>query len=258
MTAQDDRRPVWVVGNTAKLYCLDLLADLIRARGDEEFRIVDLGAGTGENFVALLRAFENLSYVAVEPSADACTAAATALRGLRARVVNAAAYGVDVGEADAVTSFSVLEHVYRRADYMTCLVRHLRSSGTAFINYDAGHFVGTGPFGQRVKEHTKTVVGQALARLGRESKYQSFVREEDFRSLVGSVGLTVVDERMFNTDLKRAWRAGTRRRPELMRQWLDLELAMGEGVDYDDHLASIFRTRNFVLRRRPAGAARHP
>src|SRR4051812_20852676 len=105
---------VLTTGNTAKLYCLDLLHREIAARDGDRYRIVDLGCGTGETSLALLREFPQVEYVGVEPSAAACAVAEQKLRGLRATIVHALAYDIDVEPADAVVSFSVLEHVYRR------------------------------------------------------------------------------------------------------------------------------------------------
>jgi SAM-dependent methyltransferase len=240
--------PTLVIGNTAKLYCMDLLvADIDRAGFHAPYRIVDLGCGTGTQFAELLRRRPNVKYVGVEPDRRACAVARREL-GDRAEIVNAPAYDVDVGAADVVVSFSVLEHVYRRRDYLMCVARHVAPGGMALVNYDAGHFVGPGSLRRRGREHAKTIVGRILAPFGNESKFQRFVPEAEFLGFVRDAGLTVVDDRMFNTDLKRAWTVAGDPSPQLMRQWLELELAIGERVHYRDELASIFMTRNFVLR----------
>jgi len=53
-------------GNAAKLYSLQLI-DRAAAEVEGEFRIVDLGCGTGSNFLELLRRRPNIRYVGIEP-----------------------------------------------------------------------------------------------------------------------------------------------------------------------------------------------
>jgi SAM-dependent methyltransferase len=236
-------------GNAAKLYCLERIDELALDRGGR-LRIVDLGCGRAENFVALLSRHPDVSYVGVEPDATACRDAERVLTGLSAEIVHAAAYDLALPPADVVVSFSVLEHVYRRADYIKSLAACLAPDGVAFVNYDAGHFVGTGTPSARRRERLKSAVGRALARAGREQLYQAFVREADFRRWVADAGLAVADDKVFNTDLKSVWPLLEEpARPEFMREWLALELRINDlGVEYHDGLARYFRTRNFILR----------
>jgi hypothetical protein len=53
-------------GNTAKLYCLQLI-DHAAAEMEGGFRVVDLGCGDGSNFRELLRRRRNVPYIGVEP-----------------------------------------------------------------------------------------------------------------------------------------------------------------------------------------------
>ena len=78
-------------GNTAKLYCLQLI-DRAAAEANGDFRILDLGCGTGSNFVELLRRRPNVRYVGVEPLRKAAGEARRALPG--AEIVNKPAYDV--------------------------------------------------------------------------------------------------------------------------------------------------------------------
>ncbi len=230
------------VGNTAKLYCLQLI-ERAAAEADGDFRVVDLGCGTGSNFVELLRRRPNVAYVGVEPSH---AAAAEARRLLpEAAIVTAPAYDVRVEPADAVVSFSVLEHVVQRARYLEAARANLRPGGRVYLNYDSGHFVADAD----LRERAKAIASQVLARVGSESRYRARVREDEFRSLAGGAGLKVADDKVFNTDLKRLYPLVPEpRRAEFMERWLAYELELNElGIAYRDELASIFRTRNFVL-----------
>jgi len=230
------------VGNTAKLYCLRLI-DRAAAETSGDFRIVDLGCGTGANFVELLRRRPNVTYVGVEPSRRAAEEARRRLPG--AQIVNAPAYDVRLDPAQAVVSFSVLEHVVQRARYLEAARANLRPDGRVYLNYDSGHFVADAD----LRERAKALASQVLARLGSESRYRARVREEDFASLVAAAGLRIAEAKVFNTDLKRLYPLVTEeRRAAFMERWLAFELELNElGIDYRDELASIFRTRNFVL-----------
>jgi SAM-dependent methyltransferase len=231
-------------GNAAKLYCLNRIDALAAERGP--LLVVDLGCGRASNFVELLRRRPDVRYVGVDSDAAACAAARAELAGLDAEILHAPAYDVAVGPADVVVSFSVLEHVERRRAYVASVAANLAPNGLAFVNYDAGHFVGGSP-----RERVKTVAGQMLARVGRPAWYQSFVSEGEFRSLVAQAGLRIVEDKFFNTRLKEAYTAvPPDKRDEFMGVWLHAELRLNElGIEYDDRLAPVFRTRNFVLAR---------
>lgn len=230
-----------VLGNAAKLYCLQWIDRL--AAQQPGLRVLDLGCGYGNTFEALLRGRPEIRYVGVEPDAGAADTARRTLPD--AEIVTGWGDEVELEPADVVVSFSVLEHVFRRAAYVASIARHLAPGGLAFVNYDAGHFVAGGP-----RERLRTLVAPVAARLGRADRYQSFVREAEFRRLVASAGLEIVEAKSFNT-LKDVYHAlPLERRPDFMEPWLALELAVNElGVDYRDELARVFRTRNFVLRK---------
>ena len=234
------------VGNTAKVYCLQLI-DRAAAEAAGEFRIVDLGCGTGSNFVELLRRRPNVRYVGVEPSRRAAEEARRLLPA--AEVIDSPAYDVRVEPAHALVSFSVLEHVVDRPRYLEAVRANLRPDGRVYLNYDSGHFVADADLAERAK----TLASHLLARLGSESRYRARVREAEFRALAAGARLHIVDDKVFNTDLKRVYRlVPPERRSSFMDSWLAFELELNElGIDYRDELASIFRTRNFVLEPAP-------
>jgi len=229
-------------GNTAKLYCLQLI-DGAAAETDGEFRIVDLGCGTGSNFVELLRRRENVRYVGVEPSRSVAEEARRSLPG--AEIIDAPAYDVRVEPAHAVVSFSVLEHVVQRPRYLEAARANLREDGRMYLNYDSGHFIADADFGERAK----AIASHLLARLGSESRYRAPVRDDEFRGLVDAVALRIVDDKVFNTDLKRLYPlVPSEHRDAFMRRWLAFELELNElGLVYRDELGAFFRTRNVVL-----------
>jgi SAM-dependent methyltransferase len=226
-------------GNTAKLYCLQLL-DEAAGRAAGPFRIVDLGCGDGRNFVELTRRRPQISYVGVEPSSQAAAAARRALPS--AEIVNAPAYDVRREPGDAAVSFSVLEHVVDRGRYLETLRAHVAPGGRAYLNYDVGHFTAD----HDLVERLRAGAGSILARLGNEAHYRATLREDELAGLLHGAGFRVVDEKGFNTDLKVAWREiPESARDGFMERWLAFELALNaDGIGWGNR---IFRTRNLVL-----------
>jgi SAM-dependent methyltransferase len=229
-------------GNTAKLYCLQLI-HRAAAEVDGEFRIVDLGCGNGSNFVELLRRRPNVRYVGVEPLTGPAEQARRTLPD--AEIINATAYDVRVEPAHAVVSFSVLEHVVDRRRYFEALRANLRSDGRAYLNYDSGHFVTDAD----LLERAKAIASRALARLGSESRYRRRVSADEFRALVDGSRLRIVDDKVFNTDVKRLLPlVPAETRESFMGRWLAFELELNElGLTYRDELDAVFRTRNLML-----------
>lgn len=249
---------VWLVmppvatANTAKLYCLRLIEAQVAPLSAA--MLLDLGCGEGGTFAELLRQHPHVRYIGVDPREAACARARDRLAGLNATIINSSAYDLDVGPADIVTSFSVLEHVYQRRRYLECARRNLAANGICCINYDAGHFVSVGTPRHQRREQVKCRVGRVLAAFGHEGKFQSFVREDEFKSLAKQTGFEIVDERFFNSDLKSVWKVVPEHaRSEFTKRWLELELWLNEsGLAYQDEMAPLFRTRNFVLKPRDA------
>ena len=229
-------------GNAAKLYCLQLI-DGAAAEVEGEFRIVDLGCGNGSNFRELLRRRPNIHYVGVEPLRGTAEEARRMLPG--AEIINAPAYDVRVEPAHAVVSFSVLEHVVDRPRYFEAIRANLRRDGRVYLNYDSGHFVADAD----LLERAKALASRVLARLGSESRYRRRVSATEFRALVERNRLLVVDDKVFNTDVKRLLPlVGAESRESFMERWLAFELGLNElGLAYCEELDAVFRTRNLVL-----------
>ena len=191
----------------------------------------------------LLRERPNVTYVGVEPSRAAADEARRLLPA--AEIINAAAYDIRVEPAHAVVSFSVLEHVVDRPRYLQAVRANLREDGSAYLNYDSGHFVADAD----LTERAKGLASRVLARVGSESRYRRRVSAREFSHLVADSGLQIADDKVFNTDLKRLLPlVEAERRNTFMERWLAFELELNElGLDYSDELDSVFRSRNVVL-----------
>lgn len=237
------------LGNAAKLYCLNWIADRAADRASAPLTILDLGCGTAANFTGLLRRFPTIHYTGVEPSAAACEQARAALAGHDAAIITGYAYDgirprLPHAHYDIVVSFSVFEHVYRRQAYLNLVRTMLAPGGYALINYDSGHFQS-----RYWKERLKTRIGPLLARLGQEGYYQAFVREADFRRMVAAAGLSIVEAKSFNTALKGMYKhIPDAERPAYMTRWLAFEEALNAAaIPYTDDKAALWYTRNFIL-----------
>ncbi len=243
---------LWTSGNTAKLHCLNEIARLAQER-KEPLSILDLGCGKGLNFVRLLQSYPSLRYVGLDPDLESCRHARTNLDGMNAVIHHGAAYSAyeTVHELfDVIVSFSVFEHVYRRAEYLRALRACLKAEGCAFINYDAGHFMS--PVGESftMRDSVKGLARTFLASLSEERYYHAFVREQDFRRWVADAGLMVREANSFNLySLKSAYKLlPEAQRPSYMLRWLQFEQEFNEaGIDYTDAAAKVFGTRNFIL-----------
>jgi SAM-dependent methyltransferase len=231
-------------GNAAKLYCLNWIRQYISEK-NEEVKILDLGCGAGLNFVKLLKSHNSVTYVGVDPSKEACNRAQENLEGLNARIFNSPGYDIYdklKEKFDIVVSFSVLEHVYKRVDYLASAKECLKDGGYFLINYDAGHFL----YG---KERLITAIGQFLARFGVEKYYQSLVKESDFLKMIQEIGFKIFDAKFFNTSLKDTYKViPESHKADYMNRWLEFELWLNNlGINYDDSQARFFGTRNFIL-----------
>jgi 2-polyprenyl-3-methyl-5-hydroxy-6-metoxy-1,4-benzoquinol methylase len=170
------------------------------------------------------------------------------LEGLRATFVNAPAYGIDrvvQRQFDVVVSFSVLEHVYRRGEYLRAVRACLKPEGHVLLNYDSGHFLD-----MTASSRLKDVARRVLARLGVEQYFQAAIPDRELHRLVDGVGLHCVDARFFNAySLKDFYKmTPPASRDEFMHAWLAFELELNAlGIPQTDVLNRCFATRNLIL-----------
>lgn len=236
-------------GNTAKLYCVNWMAQKIALQPDETWTILDLGGGTGNNFVQLMARFPGVHYTSIEPSPSACEVARRTLPAERSTIIQDYAYDIQgrlvTGTFDFVTSFSVMEHVYQRLRYLQSAHACMHDESYLLMNYDAGHFVRPGS----LKERLKNIIGPLLANVGIERYYQRFVREADFQAIVRHANLRIVDDKFFNTMLKGIHKeVPADLADEHQKRWLDYELWLNDtGITYRDEVARYWVTRNFIM-----------
>ena len=234
-------------GNAAKSYCLSIVRESLQnSRGT--MSILDLGCGAAKPFAALLREFKTMRYVGIEPYPNSFKQASENLKGLNAAVHPLYAYDLYPKlqeKFDIIISFSTMEHVYRRAQYLACAKECLKDTGRILMNYDSGHFTVSG-----LRERINGRIGQVLAHVGYERYYQAFVKEKDFARLVEQTGLKIVESKSFNVHTLKGYykKVPENQKAKFAERWVDFELSINElSVPYDDSQARIFGTRNFIL-----------
>jgi SAM-dependent methyltransferase len=206
--------------------------------------------------------------VAWDPDRRSAATARRRLAGTRARLIDSAEVRRSTFAADFVLSFSVLEHVYDRRDYLALARRHLARDGRFFLNYDDGHFrvaldleePRTWP-GQLMSA-SRNLLGPLLARLGRVDRFQARVARADLDELVASTGL-VCEEAYYSNlaDFKLLAKHGAPdRRDEFVAFWLEVEehlnarfaIAGPSRRGDTTNLWRCMRSRTLVLARRDA------
>lgn len=235
-----------ITGNVAKLYSLNWISKQIEAKPN--LSILDLGCGTASPFTELLKQYQQVRYVGLEPIKDVYEVARRNLPN--ATILNMHAYNVYATlkeQFDIVTSFSVFEHVFKRQEYLKSAKECLAQNGHFVINYDAGHFVVISGGHIRLK---RAVARTIRAYFGDDRFYRAFVAQKDFQSLIDAVGFQVDDIKHLNTWLKSIFKfIPEAHKEEFMQRWLDFELWINEiGTPYDDSKAGWFLTTNYILK----------
>lgn len=238
---------IWTTGNSAKQYCLNWIDEYVQ-NNQREISILDIGCGDGSNFLGLLKTYPALRYVGVEPREESYRQAIQLFGGMNATFFHTDGYNLGKKlnqQFDLIASFSTMEHVYRRADYLKSAEACLKRDGYILMNYDSGHFLLGG-----IRDRVKNLIGPLLAPLGAERYYQSFVSDEDIVKMIQAVGLQIIETKSFNSRLKDVAKSVPKpQREEFMTRWLALELWLNEcGLAYSHARSSIFFTRNLILR----------
>lgn len=182
-------------GNNAKT---TVISEVLRNHpGPQRVDIFDYGCGNGGDWPQILIDNPHIALTGFEPFAPAANAARRRLQGLNAIILSDEQFEMLRGGADIIISFSVFEHVIRRAEFLSHARRILRPDGLFYLNYDDGHFRYVLNLSQpwtwllALKSAALTCLSGVLARMGRPQHYQRRVAAQDADNLVSEAGFTI-------------------------------------------------------------------
>lgn len=165
---------------------------------NKEVLIFDYGCGDGGDWPAILSDFPNIKLMGYEPSMKSFKIANERLRGFNAEIFTGESITKKSFKADFIVSFSVLEHVYDKVQYLEFAKKHLADKGLFYLNYDDGHFRNyldlTQPniWFRQIKELLHNTFAEAMAKIGMISRYQRRVYRKDIDALIQKIGFKVL------------------------------------------------------------------
>lgn len=220
-----DSAPFYWIGNVAKSRVIArLLAD-----GRPRLVVFDYGAGRGGDWPAILARHDNIELHAFEPHKASRDELVRQLTGLRA-IIHPDIEGATL-QADAIVSFSVLEHVYDRRRYLAHAKRLLAPAGVFYLNYDDGHFRTSldldrhEGFKVAIADYVQHRLAGLWPRVGRIGLYESRVRRSDADRLIKAAGFEIAAERYENLSSFKSLikTLPDERRQDFTRLWLEVE-----------------------------------
>ncbi|MEN9272266.1 MAG: methyltransferase domain-containing protein [Gloeomargarita sp. DG02_4_bins_56] len=125
-------------GNAAKSQVIAQI--LAHIRDDTPCRIFDYGCGDGGYWPQILQDYPQIQWWGFEPQTQRRQRAQKRLAGFAAQVLGWEELQSMHINADFIVSFSVLEHVYNRRQYLEMAQQQLAPQGVFYLNYDDGHF----------------------------------------------------------------------------------------------------------------------
>ncbi|APB32859.1 hypothetical protein GlitD10_0545 [Gloeomargarita lithophora Alchichica-D10] len=191
-------------GNSAKAQVVQhILAQVANATHSVVF---DYGCGDGGYWPDILRDYPQIQWWGFEPQGKRRQKAQQRLAGLAAKVLDWTELQNAQINADFIVSFSVLEHVYDRYQYLQMAQKQLAPQGVFYLNYDDGHFrplldlsqPKTWPSALKVAFHNW--VAPLLARCGYVAPFQQRVIRAEIDHLIQGLGWRV--ERVFYSNLE--------------------------------------------------------
>ncbi|HRD78056.1 MAG TPA: class I SAM-dependent methyltransferase [Hyphomicrobiaceae bacterium] len=230
------KHPLYWTGNVAKAR---VIARILRDQRSS-LKVLDYGAGRGGDWPEVLSERPGIELVCYEPDPGATAALRQTLAGTNARVLDDAQFRATTVGADYIVSFSVLEHVFDRGDYLSEAKRHLAPDGVIHLNYDDGHFRTSLDLDEMRgwRAELANTLQNRLAWLWpmikRLDRYQARVPRAAIDELIARVGLRTIEDRYENLGAFKqlAKTLPKERQQEFCRFWMATE----------DELNARFRT----------------
>jgi SAM-dependent methyltransferase len=238
--------------NVAKFRVLARAWQEIRAAGGE-LRILDVGAGTGLLWRAVLPAAPGVRLTIVEPGDVAVEAEQSLPRGqvtIHRRPVEQLRAEL-AGRFNLVVSTSVLEHVRRKRPFLATCLEALRPDGLVLLTYDDSHF------GVSLRNDLRNRVSQLLAALGQDRWYAKPVSDDEVVGLLASLGAEVQLRRYHSARDQKPFikRLPESEWPEFLSLWLALEEHANVAANTQQHLREFMLSVYLEIVRRESTAA---
>lgn len=222
------------LGNVAKSR---VIADILANSQDRRsITVFDYGCGDGGDWPAILSDHPHLRLVGYEPSYLTCRMARARLQGLAADIFcGNEIVGLSL-QADYIVSFSVLEHVVNRLEFLGYAKRILAPEGIFYLNYDDGHFrclldlSRPATWMPACRSWARTVLSRPLASVGRVARYQRRVVADEVESLAIQTGFRIdrIDYHNLACLKELAKTIPVEKRQKYTRWWLEIEADMND------------------------------
>ena len=161
-------------------------------------QVLDLGCGDASYWIQVLDNNPECQLFLYEPDRKVLDKAKNALLGRNVTFLSELD-SLNDDTFDVITCFAVLEHVFNLNKFFEELKRLLAKNGTAYINYDDGHFRNamylSRSRGFRIRNSLKTKLAFLWRILGWYSKYQKPINANGLNELISKNGLRIAGER---------------------------------------------------------------
>jgi SAM-dependent methyltransferase len=166
-------------------------------------RVLDLGCGDASCWIQVLENNPDCQLFLYEPDQKVLEKAKVTLLGKNATFLSELDSLADY-QFDVITCFAVLEHVFNLNDFFRVLSRLLANTGTAYVNYDDGHFRDHMYLSRsrsfRIRNRLKTQLWFLWRVLGWYSKYQKPINAKKLEVVISKNGLQLTEERYYSLD----------------------------------------------------------
>lgn len=224
-------------GNSAKTR---IIREIVQAINNHPVLIFDYGCGKASGWRHILERYPNIKLVGYDPDEHAIRSAERNLQGLSATFYTGRAISELSFQADYIISFSVLEHVYNRRQYLQNAKRLLAQTGIFYLNYDDGHFrvnmdlTAPSSWVTSLRVYLHNALDPCLPRIGLVSKYQRRVSRLEIEALVKETGFQIADEFYSNLScFKGLFKYIPKDKEErFMELWINVENILNEEFRY--------------------------
>lgn len=182
-------------GNIAKTRVIDEI--LNNCCQSESVTVFDLGCGDGGDWPRILDDNPHISLIGYEPYLPSLRKAQQRLAGRKAQLLGRDGVQSLKPISRFVVSFSVLEHVVAKHDFLDLAKSVLAPDGIFYLNYDDGHFRNVldlslpSTWLAAFRTRTRTLISGPLATLGVHSHYQKRVAAADVNQMISAAGFLI-------------------------------------------------------------------